>query len=32
VALRLVSILAELLVLLIAGRPTKRRADPAPAT
>ena len=32
VALRLVSILAELVVLLIAGRPTKRRTDPAPAT
>ena len=32
VALRLVSILAELVVLLIAGRPTRRQADPAPAT
>lgn len=32
VALRLVSILAELAVLLVAGRPTKSRPDPAPAT
>jgi len=32
VALRLVSILAELVVLLIAGRPTKAQADAAPAT
>ena len=32
VALRLVSILAELGVLLVAGRPTKPGPDPAPAT
>jgi hypothetical protein len=32
VALRLVSILAELAVLLVAGRPTKAVPDAAPAT